>query len=61
VARTQCVKALKDLKLGKAPGQDNINPEILETDLDTTARVLLPLYEHIWETEKWQMIGKRGY
>jgi hypothetical protein len=51
---------LKYLKLGKAPGLDNINPEILEVDLDTTPTVLLPLFEHIWETEKMPDDWKGG-
>jgi hypothetical protein len=32
----------------------------LKLDLDTTARVLLPLYEHIWETEKMADDRKEG-
>jgi hypothetical protein len=48
--KAEIFKALKDLKLGKAPGLD-INPEILKVDLDTTATVLVPLFEHTWETK----------
>jgi hypothetical protein len=47
LSKVEIFKALKDLKLGKAPGLDNINHEILKVHLDTTGTVLLPLYEHI--------------
>jgi hypothetical protein len=44
----------------KPPGLDNINPEILRVDLDTTATVLLYLFEHIWETENMPDDWKEG-
>jgi hypothetical protein len=44
--------ALKQTKNGRASGVDNINPEILTANIDTTASVLLPLFGKIWRQEK---------
>jgi hypothetical protein len=44
--------ALKQTKNGRAPGVDNINPEMLTADIDTTASILLPLFGKIWRQEK---------
>jgi len=41
-------KALKELHNGKAAGADNISPEVMKVDLDTTADILHPLFEKIW-------------
>ena len=45
-------EALKDLRLleaGKAPGQDAIHPQTLETDTETLADMRAPPLENLWE------------
>jgi hypothetical protein len=59
-SKSEIFKALKDLTLRKAPGLGSVNPEILKADVDTTATVLLPLFGHIWETEKLPDDWKEG-
>lgn len=44
--------AVKALKNGKAPGTDNLNPELFRADTDQTANILQPLFRSIWEEEK---------
>ena len=39
------------MKNGKAPGADNLNPELFKADPGTTAEVLHPLFEAIWKEE----------
>jgi hypothetical protein len=41
-------KALKNTKNGKAPGSDNMPPELLEEDIDLTENILCNLFEKIW-------------
>lgn len=61
--------AIKELKNGKSAGVDNIPPEIYKTDTNAMAKVLMPLFEKIWQEEKipsdWKMglivkIPKKG-
>jgi hypothetical protein len=42
------IKALKELRNGKAAKVDNISPEVMKVDLDITADILYPLFERIW-------------
>ncbi|XP_062532890.1 uncharacterized protein LOC134201663 [Bombyx mori] len=48
----EIVKAIKQLKPGKAPGIDNINAEMLKADAPRSASLLYPLIVRIWETEQ---------
>jgi hypothetical protein len=41
-------QALKQIKNGKAPGIDNIPPEVLKLDIDLAAKFIQPLLERIW-------------
>jgi hypothetical protein len=41
-------KALKELRNVKAAGIDNIPPEVMKIDLDSTANMLHPLFEKMW-------------
>ena len=41
--------AVKSLKNGKAPGEDNLNAELFKADPEFTAEVLQPLFTDIWE------------
>jgi len=42
--------AIKHLKNNKATGPDDI-PEALKTDIDTSVKLLYPLFTEIWEKE----------
>lgn len=53
-------KALKKMRTGKAPGMDNIAPEILKADIETSAKLLHPLLERIWNEEKLPAEWKKG-
>ncbi|XP_047111837.1 uncharacterized protein LOC124788611 [Schistocerca piceifrons] len=44
--------ALKTLKNTKAPGLDNIAPELLKADIESTVKMLHPSLKHIWLEEK---------
>ena len=52
--------ALTKIKSGKAPGPDNIPPEALKADPDTTAKVMIDLLQSIWETEDIPEEWKKG-
>ncbi len=41
--------ALKEMKLGKAPGIDSITVELLRADLETTIQTLHQFYTEVWE------------
>ena len=43
--------AIKQLRSGKAPGIDNIAPELLLVDPESVTNTLHPLFEKIWNTE----------
>jgi len=49
---------LKELKIGKAAGVDNLPPEVIKVDLDITANMLHTLFERIWKeglmTNDWK-------
>lgn len=44
-------EAIKALKSNKAPGADNISPEMLKADPQVSAQLILPLIEKFWQTE----------
>ena len=45
--REEVMTAIKTLKNGKAPSQDNVNAELFKTDLVLTAEFLQPLIDII--------------
>ena len=49
---TEIQLALTQLKNGKAAGLDNISPEVLKVDPETTVEMLYPLLEKIWKKQK---------
>src|SRR5215469_18340045 len=49
---TEIQLALTQLKNGKAAGLDNITPEVLKVDPETTVEMLYPLLEKIWKKQK---------
>lgn len=52
--------ALKGTKPGKAPGVDEVGPELLRADMEDTAHRLTRCYNRLWETERWPEMWKKG-
>jgi hypothetical protein len=50
--KEEIVAAIESLKNGKAPGQDNLNAELLKADRELAAKLLLPLFTAIWEERR---------
>ena len=50
--RGEIVAAIKTLRSGKSPGQDNLNAELFKTDPELSATILKPLFTVIWEGEQ---------
>ena len=50
--KEEIIRAIRLLKNGKAPGQDNLNAELFRADPELSASILQPLFEIIWEGEK---------
>ena len=59
--KDEIIRAIKRMKNGKAAGPDGIPAEALKTDVETTADLLLPLFEKIWEQEKVPTDWKDGH
>jgi CRISPR/Cas system CMR subunit Cmr6 (Cas7 group RAMP superfamily) len=55
------LKAIKQLKSGKAAGPDSIPAEALKTDTETMVNVLHPLFKKIWQEEQVPTEWKEGY
>ncbi len=53
-------ESIKMLKDGKAPGLDNIHPEMLKVDLDLMAKLLQPILSEIWTKEEIPQQWKQG-
>ena len=52
ITKTEIIKALKKIKNGKAPGPDQIPPEVLKTNPEVTYTILKELFDNIWKTEE---------
>jgi hypothetical protein len=48
------------MKSGKAPGLDNITPEVLKVDVETSIDLLYPMFVKIWMEEKLLADWKKG-
>lgn len=48
------------MKNGKAPGSDTIPAKILKTDLYTSASILTPLFQKIWQEEQFSREWKES-
>jgi len=59
--QTKTVRALKQLKNGKAAGPDGIPAEVLKLNPITTAEMLHPFFLKIWEAERVPSEWKHGY
>jgi hypothetical protein len=53
-------RALKETKSDKAPGLDNICPEMLKLDIETSVNLLHPLVPEICREEKFPADWKEG-
>ncbi|KAL9967105.1 hypothetical protein ACROYT_G025273 [Oculina patagonica] len=60
-SKAEIVRAVKQLKNGKAAGPDGIPPEALKIDPNNTAEMLHTLFLKIWEAEKVPTEWKHGY
>ncbi|KAL9979771.1 hypothetical protein ACROYT_G017482 [Oculina patagonica] len=49
--KEEIVEAIKDLKKGKAPGQDQLNAELFKCHPELAAEILLPLFAKVWNGE----------
>jgi hypothetical protein len=52
--------ALKETKSSKAPGMDNICPDRLKLDIETSVNLLHPLLTEIWKEKKFPADWKEG-
>jgi len=61
-SKREIFNAIKALKNGKAAGADNIPAEVLKADPYTrmSADILLPLFQVIWQKEKFPKEWKEG-
>ena len=50
--KEEIISAIKSMKNRKAPGKDNLNAELFKADPDLAAKMLLPLFEDIWEEKE---------
>ena len=48
-AKQEIITAIKNLKNGKSPGQDNLDAELFKADPELSAEILQPLFTAIWE------------
>ena len=55
----EIVSAIKSLKNGKAPGQDNLNAELFKVHPELSAKLLKPLFTSTWEGKTIQNDGQR--
>ena len=51
-AKEEIIAAIRSLKNGKSPGQDNLNAELFKAEPELAAQVLQPLFTTIWEEKQ---------
>ena len=61
IAKSEIIKALKKIKNGKAPGPDQIPPEVLKTNPEVTYTILKELFDNICKTEEISEDWSIGY
>lgn len=59
-SRREIKKAIASLKLGKAPGVDNISTEMLREGSETMMNILYTLFKEVWKTGIVPGDWKRG-
>ena len=60
VSKEEFKRAIKKLRLGKAPGFHNIPPDILKAYVSATTELLYGLLNKIWDTEEIPLEWKTG-
>ena len=50
--KEEIIAAINSLKNHKAPGKDRLNAELFKADAMTTASILQPLFNTIWDRRK---------
>jgi O-phosphoseryl-tRNA(Cys) synthetase len=60
VSKQEIMKAIKNMKNGKASGPDNITAELLQADMETTVDILHKLLYEIWNIEQVPEEWKTG-
>uniref|UniRef100_A0A8D9ACT3 Craniofacial development protein 2 n=2 Tax=Cacopsylla melanoneura TaxID=428564 RepID=A0A8D9ACT3_9HEMI len=58
--KNEIQRAIKELKNGKAPGIDNLPPEIFKQHPSITADILHTIFKQIWETDQIPLDWKKG-
>ena len=61
LSKEEIKRAIKKLKLGKAPGSDSIPSDVLKADIGATTNVLYSLLNEIWDNEKTVEDGYARY
>ena len=60
ISKEEIKRAIKKLKLGKAPGIDNIPSDVLKADIGATTDVLYSVLNEIWDKEEIPTEWKTG-
>ena len=60
VIKEEIRNAIRQLRKGMAAGPDKIPAEALKADVETTVEMLYPLFEKIWEDNKYDQSGKKA-
>jgi hypothetical protein len=55
------MQCIKEMKMGKAPGPDNINTEILKASPELIAKTLLNSFSKYGKLKRFQMNGEKGH
>ena len=61
ISKEEITRAIGKTKSGKAPGPDNIPPEVLKADAAVTADILLDLFQEAWDKEEVPQEWRQGY
>jgi hypothetical protein len=61
ISKEEIKKAMQETKAGKAQEVDNINPEIIKANANTSAEILYPTSERYGKRKKFPKNGRRGY
>ena len=61
ISKAEIIQAISKIKTGKAPGPDNILPEVLKAEATVAAKILMDLFQEVWEKEEVPKDWKKGY
>ena len=51
-SKDEIISAIKSLRNGKSPGQDNLNAELFKVEPEIAAGFLVPLFKAVWERKQ---------